>query len=161
MDLNHISDETLQKISEGKLQPDKIASRHLQNCAQCRAALSTYRELVTELRNEEGFLLSADFADRVIQKSGLGKKRSSDFIDTVLLIASICSGLAVTGYYLFKSAFFEAIGNIIRLPRIDWHSMPASGISQNALMLIFALIILLIFGLMDRFLRPGSPPRTR
>jgi len=161
MDMNHLPEETLQKIAEGKRPTDKAVYRHLDHCGQCRESLSAYRELLAGLQDDRGFLLSADFADQVIQKSGLRREGVPGWLDTFLLVASICSGLAVTGYYLLKSAFFENIGNVVPLFRVEWHSLPTSGISQNGLMLIFAFIILLFFGLMDRFLRPGSPPRTR
>ena len=151
--MNHLSDEDIQKYldKDGSLNRTEI-EKHLKSCVSCQQNLTAYKQLYTGLANEMGFMLSANFAELVISRIKKSREKSYDFLESLLLaIAGLFSG-GLLFYFtnldkvllnIFQKntteikPFIEGIGNIF---------------GSNLILILFAVIILILFGLADKFI---------
>lgn len=151
--MKHLSDAELQAY----LDRDPSLSRaeietHLHACAHCRANLAAYRRLYGGLKDETGFLLSANFADAVAAKIAKQGERKADLLELGLIAAALISGMFGILYFFDPGIFFK---NLLQqgIARVSGalHNIPLlQGSSLH--ILLFTAAILALVGILDKMI---------
>lgn len=151
--MKHLSDAELQAyLDRDPAQLREETEAHLHACAHCRANLAAYRRLYGGLKDETGFLLSANFADAVATKIAKRGDRKADFLEIGLIVAALISGVAAVLYFfepgdVFKTLLQQGIAGISDLMR----SIPLlQGSSLH--ILLFTAAILALVGILDKMI---------
>lgn len=149
----HLTDEALQAYLDG----DPALSRreveaHLHRCEQCRAQLAAYRRVYGELKREMPFLLSADFADRVIGRVAPAPSEKTPWLEWIGLAVALVAGLAAMVYFLPLSRMAVATWKIVQdLPATLKDYFPFTTPKTWELLFLAGLILLAV-RLLDRLL---------
>ena len=151
--MKHLSDEDIQKYLDkdrGLNRPD--IEKHLRTCNSCQQHFIAYKQLYTSLADDTGFMLSANFSESVISRIKKSKEKSYDFLESLLLTIAGLFSVGLLFYFtnldkvllnIFQKntteikPFIEGIGNIF---------------GSNLILILFAVIILILFGLADKFI---------
>ncbi len=151
--MKHLRDQDLQAYldNDPTLQRSDI-EKHLRSCQQCRTQLATYKQVYSGLQDEEGFMLSANFAESVISHIEHKDERKSNLGEIGLLLVAIITGIGTAIYYssigsvfleIFEkntSALGSALGSISILSNVSTY------------VIVFAIVILTAFGFLDKLL---------
>ncbi len=146
--MKHMTDHEIQAYLDGGLPNHSEVERHLKNCQHCQTALTIYKQLFYGLNADQGFMLSANFADEVVAKVEHLKKPWAEWLENGLIVFALIAGLAAIGYFLDVASFLS--GSSQSLKKI-LHTFRWLGSSQGMLFIVAAIIVG-FFGLLDRFL---------
>lgn len=151
--MTHLSDEQIQKYLDKDYSLNRAdIEKHLKTCDSCQKNLMAYKKLYTNLADETGFMLSANFSESVVSRIKKKEEKTKTFFEGLLLaIAGLFSvgllfyftnlGNVLISIFQKNSAevkpFIEGIGNIF---------------GSNLILILFAIIILILFGLADKFI---------
>ena len=146
--MGHLTDQDIQAYLDGGLPNRGEVARHLKDCPQCRAELAIYKQLFHSLSADRGFMLSANFADAIVEKIEQEKKPWADWLENGLIIFALFAGLIAIGYFLDAASFLSDSSQSLKeiLHAFRWF-----GSSQGVLFIVAAIIVG-FFGLLDRFL---------
>lgn len=151
--MNHLLDKDIQKYldKESGLNRSDI-EKHLKTCTSCQQRYAVYRQLYTGLANETGFMLSADFSDSVISRIKKSKEKSNDFFEGLLLAIA---GLFSVGLLFYFTNLGKVFLNIFQKNTAEVRPL-IEGVGNifgsNLIIILFAIIILILFGLADKFI---------
>ena len=149
--MNHLSDEDIQKYLDNDPELNKAeVDNHLKICDRCRQDYMIYKQLYSELTDETGFMLSANFSESVVSRIKKNKEKSYNFFEGLLLAVAGLFSVGLIFYFTNLGAvfldifakstvqlkpFFEGTGNIL---------------GGNLTIILFAIIVLILFGFADR-----------
>ncbi len=151
--MKHLSDAELQAYldREASISREEMEA-HLHACAHCRSNLAAYRRLYGGLKDETGFLLSANFADAVAARIEKRGERKADLLELSLIVTALISGLAAVLYFfdpgaVFKNLLQQGVAGISGLMR----GIPLlQGSSLH--ILLFTAAILALVGILDKMI---------
>ena len=101
MGTGHLTDDDIQTYLDGEsVRENKEIVEHLDSCKTCRSRLAQYRSLYVGLKDDSGFELPADFAERVTSSIGLSKSEASHKSYSNVLV-TIMGFLAIIGAIIY------------------------------------------------------------
>lgn len=150
----HLNDAQLQAyLDEDAALDRKWAGAHLRSCRDCRQALSTYQQLYRGLADEAGFMLSANFANKVAARVEAEQHSRFEYLENGLMLllglVALASILVFTDWGGALMAFVRD-GNISLVPSFV-KDLPLLSEGRWHLVL-FALLALSAVGLVDKML---------
>jgi hypothetical protein len=151
--MNHLSDEQIQKYLDKNNSLNRTdIEKHLKTCDSCQKNLMIYKQLYSGLTDETGFMLSANFSESVVSRIKKKEEKSKNFFEGLLLVIAGLFSVGLLFYFtnlgkvllsVFQKnsaelkPFIVGIGNIF---------------GSNLILILFAIIILLLFGLADKLI---------
>jgi archaellum biogenesis protein FlaJ (TadC family) len=151
--MKHLTDEEFQKY----LDKDSSINRteintHLEKCKACRTQYLAYKSLYGGLSNETGFMLSANFSDKVVGQLKNQKEKRTQFFEGILISVAIIISLGITAYFsnLDRLLFSLFEPNISNMEVFFQHF--GSLLSGKSFIVLFALLILIIIGFADKLI---------
>jgi hypothetical protein len=112
MSLRHLTDQEIQEYLDGNLSPREasLAEKHIESCVFCQECFDRYQSLYAELKREEGFELSNDFAKSVVSRLPEEAKVKSHFnyANIFWTILGIIITVGITLYYVDLKPLVEA-----------------------------------------------------
>ena len=105
--MNHLSDEQIQKYLDKDHSLNKAdIEKHLKTCDSCQQNVIVYKQLYTNLADETGFMLSANFSESVVNRIRKKEEKSKNFFEGLLL--------AIAGLFSVGLVFyFTNLGNML------------------------------------------------
>jgi anti-sigma factor RsiW len=156
MGIKHLSDGQLQAYAENSSPANASdIERHLQICRTCQAQLAAYRRIAQQLQNETGFALPENFAASVVSR--VMPERTS--VAERLMLALAVVGCAAMTIFFSGREMMSLMQNLWQ-SSFAWLAMPLGGMMGklgllahgSTSLLIFAAAILVIVGLVDKFI---------
>lgn len=151
--MKHLNDAELQAyLDRDPFLSREEAEAHLRACAHCRSNLAAYRRLYGGLKDETGFMLSANFADAVAAKIANRGDRKADLLEIGLIVAALVAGMVAVLYFFDPGVFFKNLlqqgiagvsGALRSIPLLQSSSLP---------ILLFTAVILALVGVLDKLI---------
>lgn len=158
MTTRHLTDEQIQEWLDGTLTAQSTITEHLTHCSRCQAEVAAYRSLYQELNQTVAFSLSPDFAANVTRRVQAGKFRfSSQWWSGLLITGGFLLGTAINVHYLGKAAILAGLDRIKTqfvnfVLSFETLKNAAVSLNVNHSLIFFAVIVLLLTFLLDRFI---------
>lgn len=151
--MNHLSDEEIQKYLDKDSGLNRAdIEKHLKTCNSCRTNFIAYKQLYTNLEDETGFMLSANFSESVVSRIKKSKEKTSNFFEGMLLTIA---GLFSIGLVFYFTNLGNVLLNIFQKNSAEVKPI-IEGIGNifgsNLILILFAVIILILFGLADKLI---------
>lgn len=150
---NHLSDRQLQAYLDGAAGADRDSiEAHLRRCNACRSQLNLYRAVEKELSTSPGFMLSADFAEQVIEQADPRPSLKANRFENLSIVFLLVSGVITLSFFVdlsqFARYFLELIPNFSPIEHV------AEGISIDLSWPIYAAVflVLIVVSRLDRWL---------
>lgn len=151
--MRHISDQDLQHYVDGDKSVNRLEIEdHLRICNFCQVNLSAYKQLFSGLKNEAGFMLSANFADAVVSRVEGKSDAKFDLFEIGFVIISALIGLGLLVYFTDLGA---NISNILAAANTGLSSTVKEipFLSSGKIQLFaFAALIITLFGFLDKII---------
>ncbi|KPK28951.1 MAG: hypothetical protein AMJ61_00160 [Desulfobacterales bacterium SG8_35_2] len=151
--MKHFTDEDFQKCLDKDSSIDQTeVKNHLQKCRVCRIQYRAYKMLYDGLSDEAGFMLSANFSDKVVWQLKNQREKRTQFFEGFLIAAAIIISLGITAYFsnldrVLLSLFESNLSNLGVLFK-DFGSL----LSGKSFIILFAVIILIVIGFADKLI---------
>ena len=153
--MTHLTDDQLQAYVTGEL-TDNIAEvkAHLRSCPKCQQQLAAYRMVFEGLADESGFMLSADFTDKVVKKAAATNALRDNIIEIGLLAAALAAAVFLVVYtFDLTHLLQEMVKESRTIFSATMKNLPFLS-RENNLPILIALVILTLVTLGDRLLFP-------
>lgn len=146
--MRHLTDAEIQSFLDGETVNREAIAAHLNNCPECRAELSLYRKLYHQLAADDGFLLSAGFADTVLQKVAAPRRAAANWLENGIIIFVILAGLGALLYLLNLNAQLDGMHQSLKALAdiLKWMTTRQAGL------LILSGVIVTVFGNLDKLI---------
>lgn len=163
MPLEHLTEQTLQDISEGK-KADFIAENHLRTCSRCRDHLEVMRAVESSLKVAPPVNLPADFSLKVVaelERQMDARKVWREWLSYGLMgVVGILVSVYFTGSQMTFDIFVNLAADILKNGGFAANRDLRSLLGDGSWYVIYAAFLLVIFDQLDQRLiqhRRGHP----